>query len=120
MLDKLGNYIKEIDIRNTDNKLGENNLYGLSITKEFITSHANIVGVKFNDYKIVNHHQFAYIPVTSRSGDRVAIAINKVGKPILISNTYTVFEIFDQRKLNSEYLMLLFSNPEFDRYAIRS
>ena len=47
---KLGGYIRQIDLRNSDASLGEDNLYGISVTKEFIISHANLVGVTFDSY----------------------------------------------------------------------
>lgn len=114
---KLGQYIQQVDVKNIDEKLGEEDLYGVSVSREFITSHANLVGVKFNNYKIVKSNQFTYIPDTSRRGDKIAIAHNKFGKDIIVSSVYTVFEVTKPDELNAEYLMLLFSNHEFDRYA---
>ena len=67
---KLGGYIRPVDERNSDGALGEDNLYGISVTKEFIISHANLVGVTFDGYKVVAPRQFAYIPDTSRRGDK--------------------------------------------------
>nr|DAL39067.1 MAG TPA_asm: hypothetical protein [Caudoviricetes sp.] len=52
---KLGEYIRQIDKRNGDARLGEDNLYGISVTKKFIISHANLVGVTFNRYKVVEY-----------------------------------------------------------------
>ncbi len=116
-LKKLGQYIEQIDIRNTSGALDENDLYGVSVNKEFITTHANLVGVKFNNYKVVEEGQFTYIPDTSRRGDKIAIALNHFGKSIIVSNVYTVFRIYKNDELLNDYLMLLFQNPEFDRYA---
>lgn len=110
----LGQYIRQIDIRNKD--LMVNCLLGVSISKRFIESIANTVGTDFHNYKVVHRGQFAYGPVTSRNGDKISIALLKEDKCI-ISSSYTVFEIIDQRQLLPEYLMLWFSRPEFDRYA---
>lgn len=114
---KLGGYIRQIDLRNSDASLGEENLYGISVTKEFIISHANLVGVTFDSYKVVAPRQFAYIPDTSRRGDKIAISLNTFGEDIIVSSICSVFEIIDENQLLPEYLMLWFMRPEFDRYA---
>ena len=114
---KLGGYIRPVDIRNSDNALGETNLYGISVTKDFIVSHANLVGVTFDSYKVVAPRQFAYIPDTSRRGDKIAISLNATDEKIIVSSICTVFEIIDEDQLLPEYLMLWFMRPEFDRYA---
>lgn len=114
---KLGSYIRPVDERNSDGSLGEDNLYGISVTKDFIVTHANLVGVTFDSYKVVAPRQFAYIPDTSRRGDKIAISLNTTGEKIIVSSICTVFEIADEDQLLPEYLMLWFTRPEFDRYA---
>ena len=111
----LGEFIRQVDIRNTEGK--EDNLLGVSVQKQFIPSIANTVGTDFTKYKVVKKGQFAYIPDTSRRGDKIAIALLQDYEEGLVSNVYTVFEVIDEEKLLPEYLMLWFSRPEFDRYA---
>lgn len=111
---KLGRYIRQIDERNRD--LSITNLQGVSITKEFVPSIANIIGTDLSTYKIVRTGQFAYGPVTSRNGDKVSIAILK-GDDCIISSSYVPFEVYRPEELLPEYLMLWFMRPEFDRYA---
>ena len=110
----LGDYIRLLDQRNRD--LSVTNLLGVSIEKRFIPSIANIVGTDLSSYKIVRTGQFAYGPVTSRNGEKVSIAYLD-GDDCIISSSYTVFEVMKKDELDSEYLMLWFSRPEFDRYA---
>lgn len=114
---KLSAYIQPVDVRNSGERLGEDNLYGISVTKEFIISHANLVGVTFENYKVVTPRQFAYIPDTSRRGDKIAISLNVSGEEIIVSSICTVFEVVDENQLLPEYLMLWFMRSEFDRYA---
>lgn len=111
----LGQYIRQVDKRNTEGK--EENLLGVSVQKIFIPSIANTVGTDFAKYKVVKRGQFTYIPDTSRRGDKIGIALLLDYAEGLVSNVYTVFEVIDEDKLSSEYLMLWFSRPEFDRYA---
>ena len=112
---KLGQYIRQVDVRNTDGK--KENLLGVSVQKVFIPSIANTVGTGFSKYKVVRRGQFTYIPDTSRRGDKIGIALLTDYDEGLVSNIYTVFEVIDEHALMPEYLMLWFSRPEFDRYA---
>lgn len=112
---RLGDFIRQVDVRNTDGK--EENLLGVSVQKMFIPSIANTVGTDFTKYKVVKRGQFTYIPDTSRRGDKIGIALLTDYDEGLVSNIYTVFEVKDENELLPEYLMLWFSRPEFDRYA---
>ena len=110
----LGDYIELVDERNKD--LSINNLLGVSISKRFIPSIANIIGTDLSSYKIVRTGQFAYGPVTSRNGEKVSIAF-LYEDDCIISSSYSVFKVTDTKQLDPQYLMLWFSRPEFDRYA---
>ena len=110
----LGDFIQPVDERNRDLKVDY--LLGVSISKQFIPSIANIVGTDLSSYKIVRTGQFAYGPVTSRNGEKISIALLR-DKDCIISSSYTVFEVVNKNALDPEYLMLWFSRPEFDRCA---
>ena len=112
---RLGDYIRPVDVRNRELKV--TNLLGLSIEKRFITSIANTIGTDMSVYKIVKPTQFAYVPVTSRNGDKITIALYKGVNEAIISQAYTIFEIKNKENLLPEYLMMWFRRPEFDRYA---
>ncbi|GHV23160.1 hypothetical protein FACS189494_10900 [Spirochaetia bacterium] len=112
---KLGAYIKQVDIRNSEGK--EENLLGVTTQKYFFPSIANTIGTDFTNYKIVKRNQFTYVSDTSRRGDRIGIALLDNYDEGLVSNIYTVFEVKDIKKLLPEYLMMWFRRPEFDRYA---
>ena len=111
---KLGDYIRPVDVRNKD--LAVSNLLGVSISKQFIPSIANIIGTDLSNYKVVRTGQFAYGPVTSRNGEKISIALLD-GEDCIISSSYSVFEVSNKDVLDPDYLMLWFSRPEFDRYA---
>lgn len=112
---RLGDYIREVDVRNRDLEVKE--LLGVSISKEFIPSIANIIGTDMSSYKVVKFRQFVYIEDTSRRGDKIAIALLQDFKEAIVSSIYTVFEVKNQNELLPEYLMMWFRRPEFDRYA---
>jgi type I restriction enzyme S subunit len=70
----LGNYVQLVDERNRD--LQDLPLMGLSVSKVFFPTIANLVGTDMSTYKIVYRNQFTYIADTSRRGEKIAIALN--------------------------------------------
>ena len=112
---RLGDYIREVDVRNRD--LEVTKLLGVSISKEFMPSIANTIGTDMSSYKVVEPRQFVYIADTSRRGDKIAIALLEEDNKIIVSSIYTVFEVKDKQELLPEYLMMWFRRPEFDHYA---
>ncbi len=47
----LGDYIREVDVRNKD--LAVERLPGLNLSKQFIPSVANIIGTDLSKYKVI-------------------------------------------------------------------
>ncbi|MCS4436181.1 restriction endonuclease subunit S [Aquiflexum gelatinilyticum] len=111
----LGKFIRLVDERNRE--LEDLPLMGLSVSKVFFPTIANLVGTDMSTYKIVYKNQFTYIADTSRRGDKIAIALNEKYDKMLVSQAYTPFEVSDSNELDPEYLMMWFRRPEFDRYA---
>lgn len=114
---KLGILIEPCDERNADGLYTLDDVKGISTSKEFIDTKANMDGVSLSSYKVVKPQQFAYVADTSRRGEKIAIAFNSDEKAILISSIYTVFRVSRADLLNSDYLFMYFNRPEFDRYA---
>lgn len=113
-MQKLGDYIREVDVRNKDLKV--TNLVGLTIEKAFIPSVANIIGTDLSNYKIIRKEQFACsLMQVSRDG-KMPIAMFEKDKAIM-SPAYPMFEVVDKSKLLPQYLMMWFSRSEFDREA---
>lgn len=115
--EEIGPYIQEIDNKNTDLELGLENVRGISIDKKFIPTKANMDGVPLKGYKIVAQKHFAYVPVTSRNGDKISFAHNYSNDPYLVSSTYTTFYCYNSEKLLPEYLCIFFNKNIFDEYA---
>ena len=114
---RLGDYIEPCDERNSEGKYTLDDVRGISTDKKFIPTKANMDGVSLSSYKVVNKNEFAYVADTSRRGDKIALALNTETCSILISSIYTTFRSKDFKKLLSEYLFLLLSRSEFDRYS---
>jgi len=116
----LGKFIEFFDLRaiNHENELNLNSIKGISsISKDFIKTKANLVGVVSDNYKVVEKDSFAYNPNTARMGDKIPIALNQSDEPVLVSSIYPTFKISKENELLPEYLMMWFNRPEFDRYA---
>lgn len=117
MLNRLGDYIEHINIKNSEEILEIDDIVGISTQKEFINTKANLSNVSTKSYKIVDERNFAYVADTSRRGDKISLAFNNLGKKILVSTISTVFRVKDEKKLLPEYLYIFFNRPEFDRIA---
>ena len=116
-LTEIGPYIEQCDERNSDAKYTQDDVRGISTDKKFLPTKANLEGVSLSSYKVVNSYDFAYVADTSRRGDKIALALNTSDESILISSIYTTFNSKDKSQLQPEYLYLMLSRSEFDRYA---
>ena len=112
---RLGDYIVEIDNRNKD--MSVSNLLGVSISKEFMPSVANVIGTDLSNYKIISKNQFACsLMQVSRDGG-IAVSLYKEDKPSIMSPAYHLFEIVSN-ELIPEYLEMIMISSEFDRAAV--
>lgn len=116
-LTKLGKYIEISDLRNSDDKYGSDAVVGISTQKKMITTKADLDGVKLTSYKLLSPGHFAYVPDTSRRGDKMSLCFNNTEETLLVSSISVVFYITDENELNPDYLFMFFNRPEFDRYA---
>lgn len=116
-LNKLGLYITQFDKRNSENTYGENSVVGLSTQKSIIETKANLSGVNLTSYKLFPPMSFAYVPDTSRRGDKISLAFNMTDTTYLVSSIYIVFTVLDLSSLDPWYLFMYYNRPEFDRYS---
>ncbi|WP_288603606.1 restriction endonuclease subunit S [uncultured Treponema sp.] len=114
---RLGELIELCDERNSEGKYGIDDVRGISTEKKFIETKANLDGVSLTSYKIVMPDEFVYVADTSRRGEKIALALNDTNSGFLISSIYTTFRSKDENILLPEYLYLLLSRTEFDRYS---
>jgi type I restriction enzyme, S subunit len=110
----LGTFIEPVNQLNDGMEVKE--LLGISNQKFFQNSHTNTIDIDLQTYRIVRTNQFAYNRATTRNGDKISIALRQ-GGDCIVSPSYRIFRSKDENTLNSEYLMMWFRRPEFDRYA---
>ena len=109
--EKIGDYLQEEILRNTDNSLGKEDVLGVTKDKTYIKTVANLNGIDLSNYKVVKPRQFAY----SNRINIGSIAL-RYDTPCLVSPSYTVFSV-NEVKILSEYLLLWLSRSEFLHYA---
>ena len=114
---QLGEYIEPCDKRNSEGKYTLDDVRGISIQKKLISTKADMQGVSLIPYKLLKPREFSYVTVTSRNGGKISLAINDTENTYIVSSSYENFRCKDVSKLLPEYLFLLLSRSEFDRYS---
>ncbi len=110
---RLGDYIREVNVRNRDLKV--TNLLGVNLSKQFFPSIANIIGTDLSKYKVIRKGQFGCKFMSVGRDGILPISIMKYDEPAIISSAYYVFEVKDENVLLPDYLMMWLRRPEFDR-----
>lgn len=114
---RIGDYIALSDERNDSLIYDVDDVRGVSIEKKFIYTKADMEGVSLKPYYLVEPNYFAYVPVTSRNGEKISLAFNDSNDTYICSSSYVVFSVKNQEKLYPGYLRILLSRDEFNRYS---
>ena len=112
---RIGEHIRLVDERNKGLQVKQ--LLGLSISKQFIPSVANIIGTDMENYKIIRKNQFACSTMQVRRDKKMPVALLQEVDEAIISQAYPIFEVKNPKELLPEYLMMWFTRSEFDREA---
>ena len=112
---RLGDYIREVNVRNRELKVTEP--MGINIDKYFMPSVANVIGTDLSAYKLVSKMQFACNLMHVGRDEKIPMAMLTEDNPIIVSPAYFVFEVLEPNVLLPEYLMMWFRRKEFDRNA---
>ncbi len=112
---RIGDYIKLVNNRNSD--WAVTNLLGVNINKNFMPSVANTSGIDLSKYKIIRKGQFATNIMHVNRDETLPVALYQNEDPSIVSPAYMTFEVMDENSLLSDFLMMEFQRPEFDRRA---
>ena len=115
-LQEIGSYIEECNERNLNGRFTEKEVRGIATSKGLIETKANLDGVSLNSYKLVKPKEIAFVPDTSRRGDKMSLGLNDSDKTYIVSSISSVFNV-DEKNILPNFLYLWFCRPEFDRYA---
>ena len=110
---RLGDYIREVNLRNRDLKVTR--LLGVGLEKKFFPSIANIIGTDLSNYKVIRKGQFGCKFMSVGRDGILPVSLLEDDEPAIISSAYYAFEVNDPNELLPEYLMMWLRRPEFDR-----
>ena len=80
--DKLGNYIKKIDVRNKDGTVTRS--MSVSVSKGFKPTGKKVNKNELHSYKVVRPGQFAYVPTTGNE-KRLCVALSRLDYDIVVT-----------------------------------
>lgn len=112
---RLGDYIEEVDERNTEGKYSLEDVRGMTITKEIIPTKADLKHSDLSNFKVVQPKEFIYNPRTH--GKKIGLGFNLTSNPFIISWNNIAFRVINTNTLVPEYLFMLFCRSEWDRNA---
>lgn len=113
---RMGDIIAPVRIR-----CGESNpeVVGVDINHRFIPTRANLTGVDTSKYLVVPEGYFACNLMHIGRDERIPLAYNDLGRPLVITHAYYVFRIKAEKfdSLLPQFLYLYLSRQETDRYT---
>ncbi len=114
---KLGELVEKTDERNTNLSFGIVDVKGMTISKEIISTKANVDQIDLSKFKIVHPNEFIYNPRTH--GKKIGLGYNDTKKSFIISWNNIAFRIKDEasNKVLPSYLYMHFIRLEWDREA---
>ena len=115
-MQEIGPYIEESNNRNLDSQFTEEEVRGIATSKGLIKTKANLKGVSLNSYKLVKPKEIAFVPDTSRRGEKMSLGLNDSNKTYIVSSISCVFKV-NESFILPNFLYLWLCRPEFDRYA---
>ena len=115
-MQEIGPYIEESNNRNLDSQFTEEEVRGIATSKGLIETKANLKGVSLNSYKLVKPKEIAFVPDTSRRGEKMSLGLNDSNKTYIVSSISCVFKV-NENFILPNFLYLWFCRSEFDRYA---
>ncbi|AQW61919.1 type I restriction endonuclease subunit S [Dehalococcoides mccartyi] len=114
---RLGELVEQTFNVNTELLFGEEDVRGMTITKQIIPTKANVAGTELSKFLIVHPHEFVYNPRTH--GKKIGLGYNNTDESFIISWNNTAFRIKPEAKVLvlPEYLFMHFNRTEWDREA---
>lgn len=114
---KLGQLIEQVSETNENNKYGPDDVKGMTITKEIISTKADVTGTDLSKFIVVKPGEFIYNPRTH--GKRIGFGYNSSEESFIISWNNIAFKVKEEMKevVLSDYLFLHFKRNEWDREA---
>ena len=110
--EKIGPYIRECNEKNDNNAI---TLFQ-GVTVDHVFTDPKRVAEDSENGSVVRTGQFAFNKVMKAHNTKLPIALRE-GPDCVVSNSYQVFEVIDEKKLLPKYLLLWMNRAETQRYA---
>lgn len=113
----IGELIELTTETNSDLRYGEDDVRGMTITKQIIPTKANVAGTDLVKFLVVHPDEFVYNPRTH--GKKIGFGYNDTDDTFLISWNNIAFRVKEDMRgeVMPEYLFLHFNRSEWDREA---
>ena len=115
----LGDYVIRVERTNETEKYGVKDVRGVSNTKGFMETRANIDGRSLKKFLVIQPCEFVFNRRTTRNGERLGLAFNMTDRAFILTEDYVAFRIKPEKaeELSPYFLYLYFLRDEFDRYV---
>ena len=115
----LGDYVIRVERTNETEKYGVKDVRGVSNTKGFMETRANIDGRSLKKFLVIKPCEFVFNRRTTRNGERLGLAFNMTDRAFILTEDYVAFRVKPEKaeELSPYFLYLYFLRDEFDRYV---
>ena len=116
---RLGELITRVERRNEQLRYGLDDVRGVTNTKQFMPTRADVSNRNFERFLIAEPGDFVFNRRTTRMGEKIGLGFNNTERDFIFTDDYITFHVSETAKtvLLPEYLCIFFNRPEFDRYA---
>ena len=115
----LGDYIVRVERTNSAGAYGAEDVRGVSNTKGFMETRANIEGRSLKKFLVIEPFEFVFNRRTTRNGERLGLGFNMTDRAFILTEDYVAFHVKPEKdkELSPYFLYLYFLRDEFDRYV---
>ena len=115
----LGEYIVRVERANSAGAYGAEDVRGVSNTKGFMETRANIEGRSLKKFLVIEPFEFVFNRRTTRNGERLGLGFNMSDRAFILTEDYVAFRVKPEKdkELSPYFLYLYFLRDEFDRYV---
>lgn len=110
--ERIGQYLRECNEKNDNNAIS---LFQ-GVTVDHVFTDPKRVAEDSENGSVVRTGQFAFNKVMKAHNTKLPIALRE-GPDCVVSNSYQVFEVIDEKKILPKYLILWMNRAETQRYA---
>ena len=110
--EKIGQYLRECNEKNDNNAIS---LFQ-GVTVDHVFTDPKRVAEDSENGSVVRTGQFAFNKVMKAHNTKLPIALRE-GPDCVVTNSYQVFEVIDEKKILPKYLILWMNRAETQRYA---